>query len=284
MMDCTASLGGGLYSERAQPKLRHCRFLANEASFRRGNLYCWLSDVVVCSSIFVGDPTRQDRAIYAFDGNNVTVCNCTFVNHTAVPGRTIVCDVAIGGTPNFVELFNCILWNGGREIYNDGGDSVILVEHSDVFGGRLGEGNIDADPWFVDPDGPDDDPTTWQDNDYHLLGGSPCIDAGDNVAVTAGVTTDLDWLPRFVDDPGMPDDGVGTPPIVDMGAYEFQGETCFADLDGDGYVGLEDLATLLSNYRASDGVVYTDGDLDRDEDVDLSDLSALLAVYRTTCE
>jgi len=54
----------------------------------------------------------------------------------------------------------------------------------------------------------------------------------------------------------MPDSGNGTPPIVDMGAYEFQGQTCFGDLDGD---------------------------LDRDGDVDLSDLAALLAVYGTSC-
>ena len=31
---------------------------------------------------------------------------------------------------------------------------------------------------------------------------------------------DLDGLPRFVDVPGVPDTGAGTPPIVDMGAYE----------------------------------------------------------------
>jgi hypothetical protein len=93
---------------------------------------------------------------------------------------------------------------------------------------------------------------------------------------------DLDYNPRFVDDPGMPDDGNGDPPIVDMGAYEFQGETCFGDLDGDNDIDLLDLARLLANY-GSTGTVYTDGDLDRDEDVDLTDLAALLAVYGTLC-
>ncbi len=56
--------------------------------------------------------------------------------------------------------------------------------------------------------------------DYHLLPASPCIDAGDNTAVPAGVTTDLDGNPRFVDQPEVPDTGNGTAPIVDMGAYE----------------------------------------------------------------
>ncbi len=45
--------------------------------------------------------------------------------------------------------------------------------------------------------------------------GSPCIDAGDNTATQALV--DLDGNPRIVDG-----DGDGTP-VVDMGAYEFQG-------------------------------------------------------------
>jgi hypothetical protein len=60
-------------------------------------------------------------------------------------------------------------------------------------------------------------------------------------------------------------------------------EFCFGDLDGDGQVGLSDLATLLSNYGTTSGMTYEDGDLDGDEDVDLADLAALLAVYGTTC-
>jgi hypothetical protein len=123
----------------------------------------------------------------------------------------------------------------------------------------------------------------YQIHDYAIICCSPCIDAGDNHAVPPELTVDLDGNPRFVDDPGMSDDGSGTAPIVDMGAYEFQGETCFGDLDGDDDVDLSDLAALLPNYGYT-GTVYTDGDLDRDEDVDVEDLLAMLSVYRTTCD
>ncbi|HVS20123.1 MAG TPA: hypothetical protein VMT18_16080 [Planctomycetota bacterium] len=34
------------------------------------------------------------------------------------------------------------------------------------------------------------------------------------------VPFDLDLLPRFEDDPAVPDMGAGTAPIVDQGAYE----------------------------------------------------------------
>lgn len=58
---------------------------------------------------------------------------------------------------------------------------------------------------------------------------------------------------------------------------------CPGDLDGDGWVGLADLAQLLANYGTTGGAGFEDGDLDADGDVDLADLAALLAVYDTTC-
>ena len=63
--------------------------------------------------------------------------------------------------------------------------------------------------------------------DYHLQAGSPCIDAGDNDDVPVGVTTDLELAPRFLDDPDTDDtgnEGAQGPPVVDMGAYEYQAE------------------------------------------------------------
>ena len=57
---------------------------------------------------------------------------------------------------------------------------------------------------------------------------------------------------------------------------------CLGDLNGDGQIGLSDLATLLAHYGKT-GMTYDDGDLDGDGDVDLSDLATLLAVYGTTC-
>jgi hypothetical protein len=59
---------------------------------------------------------------------------------------------------------------------------------------------------------------------------------------------------------------------------------CFADVDNDGDVDLEDLATLLSNYGMLSGAMYEDGDLDLDGDVDLTDLAGLLSAYGTVCE
>ncbi len=118
------------------------------------------------------------------------------------------------------------------------------MRYSDVEDGWTGEGNIDADPLFVDPD----------NDDYHISSGSPCIDAADNTAVPKGIDTDLDGNPRFLDDPATKDTGFGEPPIIDMGAYEFQAVLCPWDLDGDGSVGVSDLLILLGNWGNPYGV------------------------------
>jgi hypothetical protein len=78
-----------------------------------------------------------------------------------------------------------------------------------------------ADPQFVDADGADNIAGTLDDN-LRLQLSSPAIDAGNNAAVPITVTTDLDGNERFEDIPTVPDTGNGTPPIVDMGAYEAQ--------------------------------------------------------------
>ena len=59
--------------------------------------------------------------------------------------------------------------------------------------------------------------------------------------------------------------------------------SCVGDLDGDGEVGLTDLAELLGNYGITSGASPEQGDLDGDGDVDLSDLAELLGNYGTVC-
>lgn len=58
---------------------------------------------------------------------------------------------------------------------------------------------------------------------------------------------------------------------------------CLGDLNENGSVGLEDLATMLANFGATSDVAFEDGDLDSDGDVDLSDLSRLLARFGASC-
>lgn len=58
---------------------------------------------------------------------------------------------------------------------------------------------------------------------------------------------------------------------------------CLGNLNGDGQIGLADLAQLLAHYGTTSGALPQDGDLDGDGDVDLTDLATLLSVYGDAC-
>ena len=72
--------------------------------------------------------------------------------------------------------------------------------YNNGFSVPAGTGNLSADPQYTDS----------AQNDYHLLAGSPCIDAG---TTNGAPTTDFDGMPR--------PQGHGT----DMGAYEFDAQS-----------------------------------------------------------
>ncbi len=179
-----------------------------------------------------------------------------------------------------VSIRNSVLWgntHGGPlppdecgQLCGPSETTIVSSCVEDWSGQYEGEHNISTDPMFVDADGPDDDPGTWDDNNYRLSGSSPCIDAADNALVPADVLDldgdenireqlpfDLDGNPRLVDDPDTKDTGFGDPPIVDMGAYEFQALPCPWDLDNNGSVGAGDLLLLLANW----GNPYSAGDV-----------------------
>jgi hypothetical protein len=102
-------------------------------------------------------------------------------------------------------ISNSIAWDNRPD--QIGGS--VWTRYSDVQGGWPGEGNIDADPCFVEP-GYWDANSVWIDGDYHLLPDSPCIDAGDPNYVPEPDETDLDGKPRIIN--GQ----------IDMGAYEYR--------------------------------------------------------------
>jgi hypothetical protein len=289
--------GGGIYVYEGSPTLINCRLLGNRAQYGGGAMHneghtYGSNHPALINCLLSGN----ESGLYAGAVYNVgtllgavvpTFTNCSIVGNSA--------DLT-GGVYNVHNcaptLVNCLVW-GNRDSTGDPGFAQIYGGQSAVnycciqglSSGLGGTGNIDSDPVLVDADGPDDVPGTPDDN-VRLSPCSPCIDAADNSSVPADLLTDLDSNPRFVDDPYVPDTGYppASPPIVDMGAYEFQGIECYGDLTGDRVIDLADLGQMLANYGATSGALYTDGDLDCNGTVDLSDLGAMLAVYGTICE
>ena len=223
--------GGGMSNLDSSPTVTNCTFSENSANDYEGGggMSNRNSSPTVTNCTFNGNSTAQNGGgMYNSEGNP-TVTNCTFSGNEAFLGGG-----GMGNISSSPTVTNCILWGDSPdEIFATNGDP--NVTFSNVEGGFPGTGNIDADPLFVDANGPDGIPGT-EDDDLRLMSGSPCIDAGDNTAVPPDTSDldedgdtkepipfDLDGNPRFVDDPDTKDTGNGDPPIVDMGAYEFQG-------------------------------------------------------------
>ena len=255
----TADYGGGMFNDFvANPTVTNCTFSDNSAELRGGGMYNFVSSPTVTNCTFIGNSADRGAGM-ADDNSNSTVTNYTFAGNAADSG---------GGVHNFASSLtvnNCVVWGNLPDQLFDEPFSTTAVLHSDIQGGWPGIANIDADPLFVDPD----------NDDYRLTAGSPCIDAGDNSAVPKDIVTDLDGNPRFADDLQSPDcqqapRQCGDPPVVDMGAYEFQPW----DLDGDGCVGILDLLALLAAWGSNPG---HPADFNNDGAVGILDLLALLA-------
>ena len=174
--------------------------------------------------------------------------------------------VAEGSSSQFV-LRNCLISRGEDAIrVSDGGELT------------WGPGNIDGDPLFVDPGhwGAAGNPSyPWDDTfvlgDYHLLPGSPCIDAGTN-NVDNPDTPEVETLPA-IDIAGLPRiidgnlDGVAT---VDIGAYEYLP----GDVNYDGRVNVLDLI-LVRNSLGRDpasSIEARKADVNADGAVNVQDL------------
>ena len=207
----SATHGGGMYNYNSSPTLTNVAFSGNSATSDGGGMISyWYSSPTLTNVTFSGNSATSLGGGMANRDSNLTLTNVTFSGNSASYGG------GMWNNRSSPTLTNVIMWDdsastSGPEIYNEDSYSTPSITYSDIQGGGYsGPGNIDADPLFVDAAG----------GNLRLQLTSPAIDAGNNAAVPSGVTTDLDGKPRFCDIPTVPNTGNGTPPIVDMGAYE----------------------------------------------------------------
>ncbi len=231
----SAFIGGGLYNVNSNPILANVDFISNSAQYA-GGMGTGGSPVLTNVS-FSGNVATNDGGAYIGQGGNPTLTNVAFNANSAgsigggmlnlYSSNPVLTNVTFannhaalgGGMANRYssgsQIQNTIFWGtmasgSPAQIFNDT-DGTSVISDSIVQGGcpvgstcvRL----LNADPLFVGAA-----------TDLRLRPGSPAIDAGNNLSVT--VATDLAGGPRLVDIPAAPDTGLGTPPLVDMGAYE----------------------------------------------------------------
>lgn len=207
MGNYSGNFGGGIRNKRASsPILSNCIFSANSAENKGGGMDNsngdpgdFPSNAILTDCLFLGNWAPEGGGM----SNQVShpiLTNCTFVGNLAEIGVAISCirggdaDIGFG---SHAQLINCIVWDGDNGIWISE-NSTIMITYSDIKGGWPGEGNINADPMFVNT----------ANGDCHLRDGSPCIDAGIMIEGVPG--TDIEGNPRPNPQGSRPD----------MGAYE----------------------------------------------------------------
>jgi trimeric autotransporter adhesin len=246
--------GGGIYNNNNSPTIINCTFYGNSGYISGGGIYNYYSNPTITNCLFSSNSTNTyGGGIYNFASRPI-VTNCTFSQNLSTSG---------GGMYNSSSsptIKNCIFWgNTPNQVYNISSNPA--VTYSDVQGGYSGTGNINTDPLFANVIG----------GNLRLSFNSPCIDAGNNSAVPVGIIKDLSGLPRF-SNTCRPDTGSGTPPIVDMGPYEFQAG---AGIDGRGSADMRDFTLLAAQWLQTACGLCNGADLTCDGNVDLYDLKEL---------
>jgi Right handed beta helix region/Fibronectin type III domain len=242
-----SGFGGGidLFAAGA-PTIRGNVIRANTAALGGGIYIVNQSDASIVQNIINGNHAGQGGGIYWVIPSGVR--GPLLVNNTVASNQadTQGSGIFAGGFDAQVQLFNNIVEgaSGQSAIYCDEFydpappilmSNNVFSDGAAAYGGTCGDptgtnGNISADPVFVDP----------ANADYHLAAGSPSIDSGDNSAPELPAV-DFDGDPRIVGG------------IVDQGVDEF-GVTVLPSAPRDlTAIRLHKMATLGWSPPTSDG-------------------------------
>ena len=167
--------GGGIYCENSNSHIINNTISYNEGAYYGAGICIYdSSEVLIKGNVIFNNLTCSGYGVAKgggiFCGGNM--CYAVIEQNTICNN---IVDFGNGGgiCSNNVSIVNTILWNN----YPDEIDGQITITYSDVQGGWIGIGNIDADPLFADS----------VNGDFHLTWAnfpipddtkSPCIDAG----------------------------------------------------------------------------------------------------------
>ncbi len=220
LSDNNAAFGGGIASiNNSSPYILNCKIIDNSAQFFGGGLYCYSNNMNLINCLITGNTASLSEyiggsAVYNL-GSNITLINCTIADNPSPNGMGIASFAGQLPASNYLNVHNCILFNGGNEILTNHLNTISVL-YTCLQGGwaGTGTGNISTDPMFVNS------------GDYQLQSSSPCIDAG-NDALLPNDTGDPDNDGNTAEQLSV--DIEGEPRVqgaqVNMGAYESIGST-----------------------------------------------------------
>ena len=272
--DSSAAVGGGIAcGSGSAATIVRCTIAGNWGLLGGGGISCTSSAPAILDSIIACNMSNLGGGGILLDVASPTIAGCTVIHNTTVGGGWgggILC--RNGSSP---VVTNSLVWDSWPDDIhgNAPADDQPVVMYCNLTRGWPGEGNIGVDPEFVDELGPDLNPQTWEDNDYHLLPSSPCIGRGD--PQTFGVDeSDIDGAPRVMGG------------RADIGADEYTDRPfVFGDLNCDGVRDAFDIDPFVLALANPDAYAASypecnvlNGDCNDDGSVDLFDVDAFVGL------
>jgi predicted outer membrane repeat protein len=214
----TSGPGGGAYCDNlASITILANTFSQNAAATGGGGIYASAQTINLLDNLVLGNsqtsPSSQGGGVWVDASSELFFINNTITANTSAGGGGGV--VFRGSGLEVLNVFNNIFWGNsgtpGADVWMAGVAEERIFSNNDandIFGvWDVFTNNLDIDPHFVDS----------TNGNYHLVSGSPCINAGANNAPSLPLT-DLDGNPRIVGS------------TVDLGCYEFNSAPIFASL------------------------------------------------------
>jgi hypothetical protein len=217
--------GGAIYIRiESDTTIERCHFISNIAgSTSRPGLGAAIysnvkADIAIADSPFWGnDSGRNDSYASTIYFTGIDPPYTASIDHCTVAGNAGGIRSYNNGLPR-LRISNSIVWG------NEGNDIEALVDgsYSNLGGASNGQGCIDQDPLFIDP----------QNGDFHLRPESPCVNTGDpNYSLDYNQTiTDMGYFTLNPQDLDTDDDG-----LADLDESNlFSTDPITFDTDGDG--------------------------------------------------
>ncbi|MCP4634577.1 MAG: T9SS type A sorting domain-containing protein [candidate division Zixibacteria bacterium] len=218
-------MGAGIYCELSGPLINNNYIQNNSANKYGGGVACFSGNLTMLgNNIISNSAVLWGGGLIFLDSDAIIYNNNFYLNDASAGGGT-----SFGNST--LRIINNIYWSNSAQnhpaIFRDY-LSDLIITHNDIQGGWEGEGNIDVDPLFRDP----------ENGDYHLMAtycddpyNSPCIDMG-NPSIFDSLL-DCDW-------------GLGEE-RSDMGAYAGDGRLP-TDINEDITLRLPTVYRLSQNY------------------------------------
>ena len=207
--------GGGVSMENST--VTCCQITDNSSDYIGGGIYALNSTI---SNSLIANNSADNSAAGGVFANNTNIISTTIVRNSAYY------DAGVSGN---CDLVNSIVWGNGTDMYNNISYYGVNCSYSAIEGWyNDGEGIIHlgeyygeyTSPLFVNPSSTVGASDATSNVDWHLQQGSPCVNSGNNAAVTESL--DLDGTARIKRD------------TVDLGCYEWSRPIVYVTVTGAG--------------------------------------------------